>query len=153
MSAHALFETADEKQAARFARLEKLLPQLTVLYENFTAPSKVLNPEPDKEYVWARRDANAIASRRTWGFEIVRDKKADKPTAGEEWRQQDGSYVRGDTILMSIDKERYEALKLIPELKAIENLRQVKNPLLHKARQAGIRAHLESEDGATATGD
>lgn len=151
-NAYALFDSPDSKQQAAFA---KLLAECQVIYENATQSlGAILNGDPKKRYVWAHYSGNALAARAAAGFEIVKDskEKAEKsPTTRPQWRQADGSYRRGDVVLMSIDKDRGDALKIYPELKAIMNLRNTRVPILEQARQANIRASLAEEDGASAS--
>lgn len=145
----AIYDTPDEKQDAAFA---KLLSEVHLIHENATRNlGAIQNGDPSKEYVWAHKSAERIAARQGIGYEIVRQAKQSKQphVVSEIWHQSDGSYVRGDLILMSMDKERHRALKLYGELKAVQNLRNSRTPILQAARQAGIRANLAPEDGAS----
>jgi len=149
LEARAIYDTPDEKQSAAFA---KLLADVHVIHENATRNlGALLNGDPSKAYVWVRNSPETIASRMGMGYEVVKDgkDKRNKPTVQSVWRKPDGSFVRGDLILMSADKQRHDALKLYSELKAVQNLRQSRAPILQTARQAGIRAHLAEEDGAS----
>lgn len=146
---HALHETPDEIEGAAFA---KLLSEVHLIHENATRNlGALINGDPSKEYVWVRNANDTIAQRQGMGYEIVRQAKQNKKPSivREIWRRDDGSFVRGDLILMSMDKERHRALKLYSELKAVQNLRNSRTPILQAARQAGIRANLAPEDGAS----
>lgn len=145
--AYPVFDSANSKQEAAFA---KLLAEVQVIHDNATRNlGALVNPDPAKEYIWAHNTPEDIASKMGMGYEIVRDGKNDKPTVSINWRKNDGSYVRGDLILMSCDKERHRMLKLYGELKAIQNLRASRVPILQKARQAGIRVEVGDDDGAS----
>ena len=145
----AIYNTPDEKQDAAFA---ELLAEVHLIHENATRNlGALLNGDPSKEYVWVHNSSAPIAMRQGLGYEIVRQAKQSKqpPIVSGVWRRDDGSYVRGDLILMSIEKERHRALKMYSELKAVQNLRNSRTPILTTARQAGIRAYLTEEDGAS----
>lgn len=144
------YDSPDEKQDAAFA---KLLSEVHLIHENATMNlGALLNGDPTKEYIWVRNSSESIAQKQGMGYEIVRQaKQVKKPVVRDIWRRDDGSYVRGDLILMCTDKERHRALKLYSELKAVQNLRNSRTPILQKARQAGIRANLAPEDGASYT--
>ena len=150
MDIQALYEPPDEKQDQKFAAM---LAEVQLIHENATMNlGALINGDPAKAYIWVRNSSESIAAKQGMGYEIVRQPKTAKKTVVRDiWRRDDGSFVRGDLILMSTDQERHRMLKLYSELKAVQNLRNSRTPILQKARQAGIRANLAPEDGASYT--
>lgn len=74
-----------------------------------------------KKYVWINTNQHRQIEYLGLNYEIV---KTPNPKPGEEplssWQREDGTHVRGDLILMAVDKEFYEALKLEEQLRAFE---------------------------------
>lgn len=143
-----LAETADEKQNEAMAHL---MAKLKVVHENATRNlGALLNGEPDQEYIWVNNTPDAIAKMQGYGYTIVKDPKTKKnPTFAEQWKQRDGSFIRGSLIAMSASKEIHEVRKMYGELKAVEALYNNRKPLLNKARQAGIRVEIAEDDGVS----
>ena len=73
--------------------------------------------KPNKEYSWVNRAEERIVFYKAMGYEICRD-----PDIKSAWRQEDGTHIRGDVILMEVDKEWHEALRLDEQDRAVSAL-------------------------------
>lgn len=97
-------------------------------------PTKPLNP--NIKYVWVNKNENRVVSFQGLDYKIVKD-----PNVLTDWKREDGSHIYGDLILMQVDREWYDGLKLHSQMKAIEGV-EGEAVFAAFAERNGIRAQI-----------
>lgn len=92
------------------------------------------NKKPQFAYYFGNIDKNEMASYRAMGFEIDRD----KDVGSERPRNEDGSLVIGDAILLRMPIDEYEAIQELNHLKTEENLNAAVERLLSEAGRLNV---------------
>ena len=72
-----------------------------------------------KHFVWVNRNEHRVVSFKSEGYTVVNDGHARIRT---DWEREDGTHIYGDLILMEIDKELYDTIKLDDQIRAMENV-------------------------------
>jgi hypothetical protein len=93
-------------------------------------PAKQLNPAI--HYAWVNRNEHRIVFFQALGYKIVND-----AAVMTDWKREDGSHAYGDLILMEIDKETHEMMKLDSQLRALEGV-EGESVFASFAQRAGI---------------
>lgn len=115
--------TQDEPQLLphqkELIRKQELLAKVRAGYHK-TDRSKfgaVLEGDPKMHYAWINNRADVRVNFEGVGYEICRD-----PKVVTRFKREDGTHVRGDLILMQVDKEVYEMLQWQDDYASIEKL-------------------------------
>jgi hypothetical protein len=119
---------SDEEKRQRFAAMRERMKKSRL----------EVTPPPGKAAYWGPRDDDNELSRLSYlGFEIVKDDpKAPKWKAGG--MREDGTYVMGDLILMSIDALEYDFLLQDNVDRANAQLSNVQDDVIGRAEEAGV---------------
>lgn len=72
---------------------------------------------PNKRYVWVNRNEARIVAFRSEGYVIATDDRVNSM-----WKREDGTHTYGDLILMEIDQELYDAIKIDDQMRAVEGV-------------------------------
>lgn len=96
--------------------------------------TKQLNPT--KHYVWVNRNEHRVVFFRGLGYTICSD-----PAVATDWKLEDGTHAFGDLILMEIDRELHEMIKLDGQLRALEGV-EGETVFAAFAERAGIPVQL-----------
>ncbi len=81
---------------------------------------RVFNEDPARVYIWVHNSDQRKSLREGMGYRITKSKKDDKNAAYTQYRRGGGENVYGDLILMDCDRDEHDALKMLPEIEALE---------------------------------
>lgn len=114
--------------------MEELLAKVRILREqSMLGKGQVKYGNPFKTYVWVNKNENRLNYYISMGYVICHD-----PKVATSWKQADGTHVRGDVILMEIDKDLHDAIKFDGELRAVESVGESKGMFEAYAASKGI---------------
>lgn len=105
-------------QEDREARFKRLLSQVRETRMKARFQASQVKGRPDRTYIWVRNDPHTMIDYKALGYEVVRN----DPGVKTQWPQEDGTHVRGDVILMQIDRELREVMDYESDLRATEGL-------------------------------
>lgn len=126
-------ETELERKRALLARVRATKASL------ISQLSQIEGRSPTKHYSWVNRHEARVMTYRTMGYEICRD-----PNVKTQWRQSDGTHVRGDLVLMEIDQDLYEAWQYESERSAIEAVEAAQDTFREFAGRSGVPVYETS---------
>jgi len=116
--------------------MEELLAKARVVREKAVfSRSAVKGGDPSKDYVWVHNSDHTIYHFQALGYSICKD-----PKVKTAWKKEDGRHLRGDVILMEVDKDFREALKMEAEARSVETLEGSRESFLAFAARKGIPA-------------
>ena len=135
-SAKPLSQLSVEEKKKRWKELSR-----TARYADQTS----VHGEPHMHYFWANKtDEPELIRLQTLGYTFVKEPNPADVLAGKAKAKitaaglkEDGTYVRGDVILMQVPQEDYEFFLLDIEQRHEENMLSVKTEFLDSAAQAG----------------
>lgn len=101
---------------------------------------------PEVHYFWANNtDDSELIRLQSMGYTIVKEPQPQevlsgkvKPKITAAGLKEDGTYVRGDVILMQVPQEDYEFFLLDIEQRHEEGMNSVKTEFLDSAAQQGV---------------
>ena len=122
--------------------MEDLLKRVKILRERAaTSQGEVRNGKLDKVYVWVHKSDQRLVYFEGFGYQICRD-----PSVQTNWRKEDGTHVWGDAILLEIDKDFHEALKLESQARSVEALEGTRESFIAFAQTNGIPVRDNSQE-------
>lgn len=107
----------------------EMLAKVRQTYQNYlsnagevrAAPGKLL--DPDVTFAWVNTHPSRIVFYKTFSYKIVNSNPGQPDEDVEtNWKQEDGTHVWGDVILMKIPRELKEAQDLHFHYKALDEL-------------------------------
>lgn len=102
------------------ARKRELLRKVQVLRSGLTNQGEVRNQNPAYTYCWVFNDRQVIDQYAGYTYEVVT--LANDPDVDTAFKKEDGRHVRGDSILMRVDKDMAEALNADRDLRALDRI-------------------------------
>lgn len=115
--------TGKTPEQLKLERRKELLAKVRQIRAHaLTDRGKVLNGKPDKAYIWSNIAEHTLVEFQGLGYQICKD-----PDVKTAWKKEDGTHVRGDLILMEVDRDLYDAIKADDELRALEAIEAPKN--------------------------
>lgn len=124
-------------------RKKALLARVRVMREKTQLNRGAINldmADPNKVYHWINKDQSRIIEFTGLGYQIVRTEPVKKGARGlSDWQAADGTHVRGDLILMCVDREIYEALSTIAAAEGYERLQGVREAFNSMVERTGAK--------------
>jgi hypothetical protein len=110
-------ELAKEKKMELLSKVRQMRED-TINQKGKVWPSNPDNPPSEKVFVWANSNEHRVVAYKSEGYTIVQDGTTRIRT---NWVREDGTHRYGDLILMEIDKDLWEMIKLDEQIRAVEN--------------------------------
>lgn len=112
---------------------ETVLRRAKIVRESMHRTMSEVVGDPDKEYVWVRHASERVQYFQALGYEITKN-----PAVQTKWRRDDGTHVRGDVILMEVDKDMKEAYEVLSDAASVEALQGSREEFINFAIQNRI---------------
>lgn len=110
-------EIEQERKRALLAKVRQQREDTLKMKGRVYAADPAIGVPANKKYVWVNRNEHRVVEFTSSGYTICKD-----PAIRTDWRRDDGTHQYGDLILMEIDFELWEAIKLDDQIRSLENV-------------------------------